>query len=84
MDLRDCLVNDIVMTRNYIDCYEYIVEKNIPMDKDIGNEDVGMTIHIDKKISDDLLVYSYFKKRKDFFIWSDLENKVYALYNMCF
>lgn len=84
MDLRDFLINDAVMTKNYINEYNDINQKQITLDKDIGNKNIGMTVHIDKKISDDLLVYSYFKNKDKNCIFDDLNNKVNLLFNMIF
>lgn len=83
MDLKDHLISDLVMTKNYIDGYNEIYEKEIPLDKDIGNENIGMTVHIDKRISDDLLVYSYFKKEDKNCFFNDFNSKLELLFNMC-
>lgn len=83
MDLKDHLISDVVMTKNYIDGYNEIYEKEIPLDKDIGNENIGMTVHIDKRISDDLLVYSYFKKEDKNCFFYDFNSKLELLFNMC-
>ncbi len=84
MDLRDYLINDAVMTKNYINGYNDICKNEITLDKDIGNQNVGMTVHVDTKISDDILVYSYFKKQNKGCIFEDLNNKLNLLFNMCF
>ncbi len=84
MNLKENLINGIVMTKNYDDGYEYIQKENITTDKDIGTSCVGMTIHVDRRISNDLLVYSFFKKRNEFNdFFSNMEKKINTLYSAC-
>lgn len=82
MDLKDNLINDAIMTKNYIEGYNNLC-KEVPLDKDIGDENIGMTVHFDKKISDDLLVYSYFKRGDKNLFLNDFNNKLDLLFNMC-